>query len=209
MFPGLYRVPQLTYSVGWPTIASRPWNPNSRIEVMSSETLSPQDSPDDRLQLMVQHRFGTASLVVGAGLFGLLLGDAANILPFHLPDLLYRNQPLWWLFAVIAMVIGFGLLANRRVIRNHWSPDRPGQRFSHLVLYTREGCHLCEDAHDILYRYARYLPEIDEKDIDTEPNLQQRLGKCVPVVEIDGKVRFRGKLNEALLRRLIEATPPH
>ena len=29
-----------------------------------------------------------------------------------------------------------------------------------------------------------------------------------PVVEFDGKVRFRGRVSEALLQRLLEGTPP-
>ena len=42
----------------------------------------------------------------------------------------------------------------------------------------------------------------------TIPHLVDRFGKCVPVVELDGKVRFKGRINEILLRRLIEGSPP-
>ncbi len=44
---------------------------------------------------------------------------------------------------------------------------------------------------------------IDEIDINERPELLDRYNTCVPVVEIDGKVRFRGKVNEVLLLRLI------
>jgi hypothetical protein len=47
-----------------------------------------------------------------------------------------------------------------------------------------------------------------EVDIDRDPELVARFSTCVPVVELDGKVRFRGRVNEVLLRRLIAATPP-
>ena len=40
-------------------------------------------------------------------------------------------------------------------------------------------------------------------DIDTQPELQQEFNTCVPVVEMDGKVRFRGKVDPVLLRRLL------
>jgi hypothetical protein len=45
------------------------------------------------------------------------------------------------------------------------------------------------------------IPE--EVDIDLDPELKARFTDCVPVVEIEGKIRFRGRVNEVLLRRLI------
>ncbi len=70
-----------------------------------------------------------------------------------------------------------------------------------IVLYTRSGCHLCDDALALL---RRYQTEPTVVDIDADPELQARWTRCVPVVEIDGKVRFRGRINEVLLRRLLE-----
>jgi hypothetical protein len=40
-------------------------------------------------------------------------------------------------------------------------------------------------------------------DIDADPALHERYTDCVPVVEIDGKERFRGRVNEVLLKRLL------
>ena len=40
-------------------------------------------------------------------------------------------------------------------------------------------------------------------DIDEHPDKLAKYNECVPVVEIDGKVHFRGRVNEVLLRRLI------
>jgi len=42
-------------------------------------------------------------------------------------------------------------------------------------------------------------------DIDAEPELREKFNTCVPVVEIDGKVRFRGKVDPILLRRLMSS----
>jgi glutaredoxin len=70
-----------------------------------------------------------------------------------------------------------------------------------VVLYTRKGCHLCEDAKALLQ--AEGLP-VREVDVDNEPELRARHGECVPVVVIDGKVRFRGRVNRVLLRRLLK-----
>ena len=69
-----------------------------------------------------------------------------------------------------------------------------------VVLYTRQDCHLCDIAKETLVQYGQ-LPE--EVDIDGDPELQARFDCCVPVVEIDGKIRFRGHVDKRLLRRLL------
>jgi len=69
-----------------------------------------------------------------------------------------------------------------------------------IVLYGRQGCHLCDDAAALLDKLAL---SYDEVDIDTDPRLLELYNCCVPVVEIDGRVRFRGRVNELLLRRLL------
>ncbi len=70
-----------------------------------------------------------------------------------------------------------------------------------VILYTRVGCHLCEDAKALLQRHGLAPSEVD---IDQDPTLRARYDQCVPVVEIDGVERFRGQVNEVLLRRLVE-----
>jgi glutaredoxin len=69
-----------------------------------------------------------------------------------------------------------------------------------IVLYTRQGCHLCEDAADVLRRHE--LP-FELVDVDADPVLRERYNECVPVVTFDGKERFRGRIDERLLRRLL------
>lgn len=60
---------------------------------------------------------------------------------------------------------------------------------------------MCDDAAALL---AQFGLEPRSVDIDADPALREQFTNCVPVVEIDGKVRFRGRVNEVLLRRLIE-----
>ena len=69
-----------------------------------------------------------------------------------------------------------------------------------VVLYTREGCHLCDEALETLRQYGIQPRLID---IDGAPDLQTRYTNCVPVVAFDGIERFRGRINEVLLRRLL------
>ena len=75
-----------------------------------------------------------------------------------------------------------------------------------VVLSTRSGCHLRDEARGVLQRYGLVVQEID---IDLSEAL--RKGDCPlfgsplfgSVVEMDGKIRFRGRMDERLLRRLL------
>ena len=69
-----------------------------------------------------------------------------------------------------------------------------------VVLYTRENCCLCDDAKRILESYGLEPLLVD---IDQHPDKLAQYHECVPVVEINGKVHFRGKINEVLLRRVL------
>lgn len=69
-----------------------------------------------------------------------------------------------------------------------------------IVLYSRQGCHLCQDAAALLERHGLAF---DLVDVDTDPELRQQYNECVPVVVIDGKERFRGRVDELLLRRML------
>lgn len=71
-----------------------------------------------------------------------------------------------------------------------------------INLYTRRGCHLCNEALATLKQHGLEPKLID---IDEQPKLFEKFDTCVPVVEIDGKVRFRGRVDEVLLRRLLHA----
>jgi glutaredoxin len=70
----------------------------------------------------------------------------------------------------------------------------------HVVLYTRRGCHLCEQAHELLAAHG-ISPTL--VDIDAHADLRARFDTIVPVVEIDGRIRFRGRIEPVLLRRIL------
>jgi glutaredoxin len=71
-----------------------------------------------------------------------------------------------------------------------------------VILYTRLGCHLCDDALELLRRHGLTPREVD---IDADPELRAKYNECVPVVEIAGRVRFRGRVDERLLRRYLNS----
>jgi glutaredoxin len=89
-----------------------------------------------------------------------------------------------------------------------WWPRRKAGRLAdwQVVLYTRAGCCLCDRAWEQLRQaQARHGFALDAIDIDTDLALVAEHGQHVPVVAINGQVRFRGIVNEVLLRRLLEA----
>jgi glutaredoxin len=89
-----------------------------------------------------------------------------------------------------------------------WRRWLGGGRLRHwrVVLYTRRGCHLCDGALAALRRARRrYGFALEEADVDAAAELAARYGETVPVVTVNGKVRFRGCVNAALLERLLRA----
>jgi hypothetical protein len=76
----------------------------------------------------------------------------------------------------------------------------------HFLVYTRAGCHLCEDTWDLLVAQQKLRGfALEKTDLDTHPDLVAQFGDCVPVVMVNGKVRFRGRINDVLLQRILDA----
>lgn len=74
-----------------------------------------------------------------------------------------------------------------------------------VTVYSRAGCGCCDKAMAVLDVAAnRYRLQIDVIDVDTDPALAAAHGEHVPVVAIDGKVRFRGQVNPVLLERVLK-----
>jgi glutaredoxin len=84
---------------------------------------------------------------------------------------------------------------------------RPPQA-EHLTftVYTRTQCCCCHKALDVLKTaQQRFGFMIEEVDVDSDPDLVAQFDTDVPVVALNGKVRFRGVVNPMLLERLLEA----
>jgi predicted thioredoxin/glutaredoxin len=69
-----------------------------------------------------------------------------------------------------------------------------------VVLITREGCHLCEEALGAL-RSAGIEPKLRDVDADTE--LHRLYDWRVPVVLVDGRVVAEGRIDRAALRKAL------
>ena len=79
-----------------------------------------------------------------------------------------------------------------------------------LILYSRAGCHLCDEARDLLHALleerARPRPRdaqvVTEIDIESDPDLERRFFATIPVVEL-GDRRLELATSAAKLRRLL------
>jgi len=151
---------------------------------------------------------GTVCLLLGLGGISVVLLDKTAALPWEIARLWMHSPSLMLLASVLLMLGGGWLIWRSEHPRTRWLPNVAGPRFESVLLYTRVDCGLCQEAAALLTEYRDFLPPITEIDIDADPELTRKFDTCVPVVEIDGKVRFRGRVSEVLLRRLIESTPP-
>jgi glutaredoxin len=97
------------------------------------------------------------------------------------------------------VIISFGRLWN-------WLRRSPSLSHLHVCLYTRRNCHLCDSAWKHLEaRQRRFGFQLEAVDVDDDPKLVASFGEDVPVVTINGTVRFRGAVNDLLLMRLLRA----
>jgi len=94
--------------------------------------------------------------------------------------------------------------------RRAGSSGRVGAPSVPLVLYSRPACHLCDVMKEQLA--GAHLPlawHLVERNIDDDPALVERFGESIPVLEIGGRVAFKGRLEagglERKFRRLAEA----
>lgn len=72
--------------------------------------------------------------------------------------------------------------------------------FMTILLFTRRGCHLCEQAEDLL---ACHGVEAICVDVDASPEHAARYGLRVPVLQIDGHDVLEGRFDESSLRSVL------
>ena len=73
-----------------------------------------------------------------------------------------------------------------------------------LTLYSRPGCHLCDDMKAVVERVARTstpVPTIEVIDISSDPELEALYGLEIPVLLVNGKKAAKYRVTEEELRR--------
>ena len=75
-----------------------------------------------------------------------------------------------------------------------------------VTLYTRDGCHLCDEARRALERVRGEVPfELGEVDIESDERLHRAYLERIPVVEVDGRELFEYFVDEHQLRDVLAA----
>ena len=70
-----------------------------------------------------------------------------------------------------------------------------------IVLVTRQGCHLCDEA---LASLRSFGVEPELRDVDADDLLHALYDWRVPVVIVDGRVVAEGRVNRDALRQAVQ-----
>jgi glutaredoxin len=88
-------------------------------------------------------------------------------------------------------------------------PVELGEVPPRVVLYSRPGCHLCDDARAIIESVCAELGEsYDEVDITTSHDLLARFGEEIPVTFVDGEQHDFWRVDAGRLRAALSAPGP-
>lgn len=72
---------------------------------------------------------------------------------------------------------------------------------SRVLLYSKPGCHLCDDARVVIERVCSDVgTSFAEVDITTDPALMKSYGEQIPVTFVDGAQHDFWRVDEARLR---------
>ena len=74
-----------------------------------------------------------------------------------------------------------------------------------VVMFSREGCCLCDDALEVLEELKDELDlEITVHDIAQDPELTARYGNSIPVIFVNEKLALKGRVDPVKLRRRLK-----
>lgn len=75
-----------------------------------------------------------------------------------------------------------------------------------VTLIGKPGCHLCEDAREVVLRVTAELgAAFEEKDILQDPALYEQYAEQIPVTLIDGRQHDFWRVDETRLRKALGA----
>jgi glutaredoxin len=72
------------------------------------------------------------------------------------------------------------------------------------VLYGKPGCHLCDEAREVVHAVRASHPfDLEEVDVSIDPELHRVYGERIPVLALDGDELFEFHVEaDELARRL-------
>jgi len=75
-----------------------------------------------------------------------------------------------------------------------------------VTLYSRPGCHLCDDARAVIARVCADLGEsFEELSIDDDAGLRDKYAEEIPVTLVDGRQHDFWRVDEGRLRAALKA----
>jgi hypothetical protein len=75
-----------------------------------------------------------------------------------------------------------------------------------LTIYSRPGCHLCDEMKAVVRTVAQSVPlSLEEIDISTDPDLEARYGLEIPVLIVEGRKAAKYRIGEGELRKMLTA----
>jgi glutaredoxin len=157
---------------------------------------------DAEMAARVNLVLGTTLMVVGSSLAVLIFADKTGQPLDWMPQIWFATRHLHVVLCLI--VFGFAAIVLKLPARELSNGDSNEALFNSVRFYTRGNCELCVTALATVRTFENKLGDFEVIDIDHDQELRQRFNDCVPVLEIDGKVRFRGIIKPELLERLIE-----
>ena len=81
-----------------------------------------------------------------------------------------------------------------------------GEAPPRVVLYSKPGCHLCDDARAVVSRVAEELGVTwEEWSISDDPTLAEEYWEQIPVTFVDGRQHDYWRVDEARLRAALGA----
>ena len=77
-----------------------------------------------------------------------------------------------------------------------------------LMLYSRPGCHLCDEMKAVVEPVARQLGWIiEEIDISGDAALEAQFGSEIPVLFVNGRKAFKYRVSAGELRQRLRREP--
>lgn len=159
-------------------------------------------SREQELNDKFQAWLGTAMMITASIFTVLIFCDRTGFRLFSMPAVWDTSRGMH-LFLCCGMFLFAAILLKSPP--QAYESELTTPLFRTCELLTRPGCVLCDDAMAVLIGFQNALPAITAIDITGDPQLERQFGESIPVVRLDGRVRFRGAVDPLLMQRIVDA----
>src|SRR6516162_8483670 len=123
-----------------------------------------------------------------------------------------KSPRLVWIFSIVSAMNGNSThptnYARRSPLMSAALKNSSGWLMNSLIqidIYSRPGCHLCDDAKEVIERVqSRFSFSLRVINIETDPALEKAYGEQIPVVFINGNKAFKYHVDEKELEQKVK-----